>query len=316
MLLVLLAGTAWMSGQETDTSKIKASYHEVNYFVEDNEGCLKCHGEITYTLEDTLYGMSAVKRMLPGNRIDRDEYYTSVHKSFSCTDCHDYGFYTFPHTLESRLTEHMNCIDCHGYDETYAHYRFEEIEMEYAESIHNKDGFSCWSCHDPHSYRAFIRNAEDIKEAIQYDNNICLSCHGDYDKFLSLSDREEINIMDTHDWLPNQTAHFAGVRCIECHTEISDSVLVAHKVLPGSEAVRNCAECHSADSRLMLTLYKFQSKEERKMGFINGVILNDSFVIGTTRIPLLDRISLIILLLTVLGIGVHVFIRILHRKRT
>lgn len=312
---LLLVTAGMLSAQTSDTSKIKPFYHEVNYYVEDNEGCLKCHGEMKFTLEDTAYGRSIVKSMGSDKMIERDLFYTSVHKSFGCTDCHDYEFYNYPHTLDSRFEEHMMCMDCHGYDEAYAQYNFEGIEMQSAEGIHaDLEGFSCWSCHDPHSYRASMRTSDNLKDAVAYGNDMCLGCHTDFSKFAMHSDREEILLIDSHDWLPNQAAHIRSVRCIECHTEISDTILIAHKILPKEEAVRKCAECHSSDSRLMHTLYKFESREDRKAGFVNGVILNDSFVIGANQNPFLTKVSLLILAATLLGMGLHVFLRIRNRK--
>jgi NAD-dependent SIR2 family protein deacetylase len=155
-----------------------------------------------------------------------------------------------------------------------------------------------------------MRNADDIKEAIVYDNNMCLKCHANFDRFTLLTDRKEINILETHSWLPNQTAHFRSVRCIECHTEINDSILIAHKILPKSEAVQRCTECHSSDSHLMHSLYKFRSLENRQSGFMNGVITNNSYVIGANQVPLLDKLSFLIFGGTILVIGVHVFFRI------
>jgi hypothetical protein len=159
-----------------------------------------------------------------------------------------------------------------------------------------------------------MRNAEDIHEAVLYDNNMCLRCHGNFRRFMLLTDRSEINVIESHDWLPNQEAHFESVRCIECHTAVNDTILIAHMVLPKTEAVQNCEECHSRDSRLMHTLYKFQSKENRQAGFINGVILNDSFVIGANRHPLLNQLSLVIFSLTLVVIGIHIFFRIRSKK--
>ena len=179
---------------QADTSRIKSSYYEVNDFVEENENCLKCHGEFKYTLEDTLFGRLITESMCPDNIIDRDNYYSGVHKAFSCTDCHAYDYEIFPHPLEVRLEEMYTCLDCHGYDENFAHYQFEVIQEEYEASIHNEiDEFTCWKCHDPHSYRAFIRNAEDIEEAILYDNSMCLSCHANFDRFMLLTEREAVS---------------------------------------------------------------------------------------------------------------------------
>lgn len=312
-LLICAAGSV-VSAQSDDTLKIKPSYYEVNDYVDDNEACLVCHGEMKYTLEDPELGRTITESMCPDRIIDRDNFYSGVHKAFSCTDCHSWDFNTFPHTVESRLEENMLCMDCHGYDETFARYHFEEIEQEFLESTHNIEEFTCWKCHDPHSYRAFMRNADDIKEAILYDNNMCLKCHADFHNFTLLTDRDEIDIVDSHDWLPNQVAHFRSVRCIECHTEINDSILIAHKLLPKEQAVKRCVECHSSDSRLMHTLYKFQSRENRKAGFVNAVIISDSFVIGANQNVWLNRISVLVFIMTLLVIAVHVYFRIRKPK--
>lgn len=313
---VFLALGLSLMAQSEDTLIIKPSYHEVNYFVEDNEGCLKCHGESKFIIEDPLNERTAVKSMGPSKIIDRDNFYTSVHKSFSCTDCHSGDFMTFPHSLESRFEEPYMCMDCHGYDETYAKYHFEGIEVEFEESAHNKEGFSCWSCHDPHSYKAFMRNAEDLEEAILYDNNMCLRCHADFSQFSMLTDREEIILVESHDWLPNQVAHIRKVRCIECHTAINDSILIAHKIMPKESAIKNCTECHSKDSRLMHSLYKFESLEKRKGGFVNGIMINNSYVIGANQNVLLNRLSLLVFGMTLLVIGFHTYLRIKKQKKS
>lgn len=316
LCLLFLVLVLPISAQQEDTLKVKPSYHEVNYFVEDNEACLKCHGEAKFILEDPEYGRTATKRMGASKIIDRDNYYTSVHKSFSCTDCHSGDFEIFPHSMDSRFEEPFLCMDCHGYDETYAQYHFEGIETEFNESIHNIEGFSCWSCHDPHSYKAFMRNADDLQEAILFDNNMCLRCHADFTRFSMLTDREEVLVVESHDWLPNQAAHFAKVRCIECHTEINDSIFIAHKIMPKISAVKNCTECHSKDSRLMHTLYKFESKESRKGGFVNSIMLNNSYVIGANQNVLLNRLSLLVFAGTLLVIGFHTFLRIRKQKKS
>jgi len=310
----ILLVAANLHAQPADSTKLKPSYFEVNPYVEDNENCLKCHGELKYTLEDPTLGRTMTEYMCPDRIIDREAFYTGVHKTFACADCHNYGFEEFPHSVEARLEEMLLCMDCHGYDESFAQYHFEDIEMEFSESIHNMEEFTCWKCHDPHSYRAFMRNVEDIEEAVLYDNNICLSCHADFDRFMLLTDREEINVVESHDWLPNQVAHFRSVRCIECHTEINDSILIAHKIMPKSDAVENCVECHSRDSRLMHTLYKFQIKEERKVGFANGIIINNAYVIGANQNVLLNRLSVLVFGLTFLVILFHTILRIIKLK--
>jgi len=316
LLGLLLASAGTLQAQPEDSLKLKPSYYEVNDYVEDNEACLKCHGEKQYVLEDPNTGQTRLELMYHERAIDRDAFYSSVHKSFSCTDCHSWDFNVFPHSIETRLEEQLVCMDCHGYDETYAHYNFESIEIEFQESIHNIEEFSCWKCHDPHSYKAFIRTAVDLEEAILYDNNMCLKCHANYDRFSLLTDREEIVVVESHDWLPNQAAHFKNARCIECHTEINDTVLVAHKILPKEQAVQKCTECHSRDSRLMHTLYKFQNLEERKGGFVNGIMINNSYVIGANQNVWLNRLSFLLFGLTFLVIAFHTYLRIRKHKKS
>lgn len=306
-----------LSAQESE--KVTTGDDEwVSEFYEDNEKCFRCHGQTKYTIYNEFSDRDVNKLMCDCRVISREDYYNSNHKSFACVDCHDSDYETFPHTIELRLEEHYACLDCHGYDETYAQYHFEEIEEEFAASIHaelEEEGFSCWSCHNPHSYKINIRNTTNLSETIAYDNNICLDCHSDFSRFHLLTEREEINIIEQHDWLPNQALHFAHVRCIECHTLINDSILVAHHLVPKEQAVQNCVECHSQDSRLLSTLYKFEAKEQRnKVGFWNGAVLQESYVIGANRNIYLNVASVIIFLLIVSGIVIHIYFRIRMNK--
>ena len=295
------------AGQSTaDTSKYISPFHD------DNERCFQCHGQPKYEYPNENLGIQVKDQMWSEGIIGRDVFYESNHKSFSCTDCHSESYTSFPHPGELRMELKYNCIDCHGGDENYAMFNFEQIEAEYQQSTHFKledEGFTCWSCHDPHTYKINIRNSSNLKETILYDNQICLSCHSDFQRFQVMSEKDEINLLKTHDWLPNQSAHFASVRCIECHTRLSDSILVAHEIRPKAEAVKGCNECHSGNSILMASLYKFQSKEQRSDGFINGIILNESYVIGATRNQYLNVLSVILFSLVLIVIVVHVFFR-------
>lgn len=317
LLIICLLITVDVNSQNRETNDtIINGWKAINSFYTENEKCFKCHGEDFYTLRDSLTGVSKIRNMFEDYFISRAEYYQSNHKSFSCTDCHSPEFESFPHAVSARLEEHFACLDCHGYDENYSEFKFEEIDAEYNQSTHAKvSNFSCWSCHNPHTYKLIARETSNINEIVLYDNNMCLACHANFKNFRLLSDREEINVINRHDWLPNQLLHFQNVRCIECHTQISDSILVAHMVLPKDKAVRNCTECHSSDSRLMSTLYKFESKGKRENGFLNSIILSRSYVIGASRNIYLGYISFIIFLGLLVVFGVHIFFRIITAKK-
>ena len=161
-----------------------------------------------------------------------------------------------------------------------------------------------------------MRNEENLKQTIAYDNGICLNCHSNFSNFQLLTDRKEINIIEKHDWLPNQTLHFANVRCIECHTQINNNVPVSHLILPREQAVKHCNECHSKNSILMASLYKFESKAQRRDGFFNGIILNSSYVIGANRNGYLNVLSVVIFLVVIGVIVIHIIFRIRKNKQT
>jgi len=282
----------------------------------ENENCFKCHGQSKYSYENSESKKTATKKMYAELIIDRSVFYESNHREFKCIDCHSEDYNTFPHKGSLRMESKPNCLDCHGGDEKYAKFHFENIEKEFQESVHSEkhsQDFTCWMCHNPHTYKINARTNENIKQTIAYDNAICLNCHGNLSNYQLLTDKANPNLLTKHDWIPNQKLHFLSVRCVECHTKkINDSTLVAHKILPKKEAVRNCDQCHSSNSILMAALYKYKIKEVRSAkGFFKGVITNDSYVIGANRNYYLNVLSLIIAGFVILVIIIHAFLRTL-----
>lgn len=321
VLLLLHPGLASGSGIrifEMGKDKSLDTVAYVSPFRDQNERCLKCHGQNKYEYTNDNLGRQVKALMFSERIVDRKKFYESNHKSFSCTDCHADGYTKFPHPGELRMEMAYNCIDCHGGDEKFAKFKFEQIDTAYQKSVHFKlvdEGFTCWSCHNPHEYKISVRDSKNLKEAILYDNNICLNCHSNYGHFQLLSDKEEVNILTQHDWLPNQASHFKSVRCIECHSAANDSLLVSHQIMPKEKAVRKCNECHSQNSLLMSSLYKFKSKEQRRDGFFNGIILNQSYVIGANRNGYLNLLSILIFAVVLVVVVGHVLFRIRLNRR-
>jgi uncharacterized protein with PIN domain len=242
---------------------------------------------------------------------------TGVHKAFDCTDCHNYDYTTYPHEAYLKLEPLATCIDCHGGDESYATYQFDRIDEEFQKSVHfqaHEDNFSCAKCHSQHTYTPTARNSFNVLEIVDYSNKMCLSCHNDMKKYELVSDKPNPQLVEIHNWLPNRELHFKHVRCIECHTEVADNLLVSHNILDKELAVRKCVECHSSNSLLKASLYKYQNLQERaEGGGIFGVLSNESYVIGTQQLPILKNLSIIIFLLTFSGIFTHVIFRYLKK---
>ncbi len=285
----------------------------------ENHLCFKCHGHKTYHYYNEVTQHEIKDRMNPYFVFDSVTFYQSNHKYLQCTDCHSYEFKKFPHSGELRMEEKPKCLDCHGGDEAYAKYHFEQIEEEFLKSVHStkhSEEFTCSMCHNPHTYKITARTSENLKETIIYDNNICLSCHANIDKYQLISDKQNPNILQKHEWLPNQALHFANVRCIECHAEKNDSILVAHNIQPKEKAVKACVECHSQNSILMASLYKFQAKERRNsLGFFNAAILNNSYIIGANRNFYLNIVSIGLFVLVFAGVIIHGLLRFIKNRK-
>jgi hypothetical protein len=308
---LLMLGMAIFSG--TTASDKKARHLD-----EESKQCLKCHAQARYMLTDSTTGDSVKMKMYTELRIDPVNFLNGTHGAFKCTDCHSSDYNTVPHPASVKFESDYSCLDCHGGDEQYASFHFETIDEEYALSVHADSlgaDFNCWSCHNPHSYKLTGPN-ETIVNKVAIDNGMCLTCHGNAIKFENLVDKEIPNLINRHDWLPNQALHFKKVRCIDCHAAQNDSLMVAHLIKPSKDAVKKCVECHSTNSILMGSLYKHTVREKRnELGFYNGVITNEAYVIGANRNYYLNVASIAIFILTLLGIAIHTTIRITKSRR-
>lgn len=285
---------------------------------ETSKYCLGCHSSDYYSFENSWTGMVERKRMNPYLRIDSTGFITGVHGSFACDDCHSPDYTTYPHNAELKLEFKYTCQDCHAGDPAYAHLNFDGIEIEAMNSVHAErmgDAFKCEMCHSPHTNKLVATSHEyTISEIVAANNGVCLSCHLDESRFHLYGERERPIIEQTHDWLPNQELHFKNVRCIECHTPVNDTLMVAHEILAKEHAVRNCAECHSANSMLQDKLYKYMAMSSVEQEGIKGSFRNEAYLIGAHRNRLLNLLSIVIFGMGLLGIFAHALARIIKRK--
>lgn len=313
IILLLIVVPQITISQESEQEETR-----VYEFAEQNQECLKCHGQEKYFYYNDWIERDVKENMNPYYIIDSALFYQSNHWSFKCIDCHSSEYETFPHPGELRMEPKYTCLDCHEGDDNFAEYHFERIDEEFHMSVHSTkhdEEFTCWMCHDPHTYKINARTNLSIKDIIKYDNEICLSCHSNTNKYQLLTEQENPNVIESHDWLPNQKSHFQHVRCIECHAEYNEDILVAHNVQPKEKAVKLCVECHSENSILTASLYRYKVKETRSnIGFHNAIfMMEETYVIGANRNTYLNRASLVIFFLTLAGIGIHSILRFLKR---
>lgn len=282
-----------------------------------NHTCLKCHSSQTYSFHNELMDTEEKRLMNPYYILDTIGLAAGVHNQFDCMDCHSYEYEAYPHAANLKLEPLATCIDCHGGDDSYAKYQFEKIVDEFEKSIHSRiygENFTCAKCHDQHTYATSARTSSNVKEIVEYSNNMCLSCHNDMKSYQLVSGKENPELVEAHSWLPNQALHFQNIRCIECHTDVVDDLMVSHNVLEKEQAVRNCVECHSQNSLLKSSLYKYENLQKRSEdGSFNAIISNQSYIIGAQQVPILKLLSIIIFLATLAGIATHAFFRILKK---
>ncbi len=277
--------------------------------------CLSCHLHITSI--DSRYAKSLInyEKSVHGSALLRGN-----SQSAMCVDCH--GTHKLqradhPDSWINQFNVPNVCGRCH-----------ERVTKEYMESIHGKalakgnaDAPGCTFCHGEHDiqtvpdipHQVFTQSGMRFNVVVDNKMVYCVACHTDEEmmKKYNLATVER-----AHRWLPRTRAHWDRVRCVDCHSSHEPPHLT-HNILPPEQTVKRCEACHSMNSILMNTLYRHEKTLSReKYGFINGTILSDAYVIGTTRNIYLNMASLGIFALTLLGLITHASLRaVSHYKR-
>lgn len=272
---------------------------------------MRCHQMSTLAYRDHESGKIVDLSIQP------DSYTHSSHRALACGDCHHRGYQRYPHRLGS-ADEGLSCVGCHR-EQAKAHPEIsgpeipdmDAIDAEYQRSVHatSKNGkdFSCFSCHNVHSFRPEPKDAPPAQR-VAANNGLCLRCH--------IEQRGDIPA--GHDWLPRPEQHWQAVRCVDCHSPVNGPERVSHRILSGADSARHCVDCHTRDSRLLNQLYSWRSEQAlAEGGFFKQALYNDAYIVGMSRNDQLDRFSLAVLALVLLGILAHGTGRwISYRKRS
>lgn len=263
----------------------------------EQQACLVCHRMETIAYRDP--GTGEIRDLT----IDRDRFARSNHADLACTRCHERSFRRYPHP-HSSADEDLHCIGCHDDDPKFERYRFKAIEAEFDRSVHRRENpngqerrkhqkLTCFSCHDAHAFRV-TRPGEDPARIVQDQNRVCMSCHVEFRDPAAAG----------HLWLPNRQAHWQAVRCLDCHTPVSE--VQSHDIRPAGQGVRTCVDCHSTGSTLLNQLYAYRSEQAlASEGLISTAVFNRAYVVGMSRNPIIDRLALALIGLTLLGLTAH-----------
>jgi predicted CXXCH cytochrome family protein len=274
-----------------------------------NQQCFACHAEAALK-HPPKAGLDLQKlRMFV---VDPDVFKGSDHGNLACTKCHNEGYTDFPHAADAKDSTSI-CEDCHSK-------KVSQIQPEFEKSVHAKhmgDTFTCMNCHNPHLMRLAAKLG-DAGKIVAQDNRVCLGCHDSDETFAKFAPEKKSRplIDEIHSWLPNTRLHWQSVRCVECHTPVSTTGMLSHEILDKTKAERKCVTCHTVNSALNVRLYRsLVDEEQHKYGFVNSIMLSQSYVIGATRNPTLDAIVAVLIALTLVGVLLHGLLRYIAAKR-
>lgn len=317
MALVLILGS-WQAQAAPSDSMDFAEQAKMarEHAKTDNAECLACHGN-----EEINHEWKTQRGKTLELHTDAVAYNDSVHQDQSCLSCHEGdgadAFDQAPHAFKDDRVS-RSCDSCHEN-------AFPEVKQQLATSHHTKTiidqfghEFECQACHDAHSFNLPNR-AEDIIDNIEAANESCFSCHNDYRGYESLTDKKLLDQKMGHWFLPEKGKHFASVRCVDCHSAGMGTEI--HTITPAEEAISDCQHCHSEDSAITTTLYKYSGEDQAfsmldkglfddsklieknakqiaakgdapdsPLGFMNEKMLDNRYVIGATPVVWLDRL--------------------------
>ena len=110
-----------------------------------------------------------------------------------------------------------------------------------------------------------------------------------------------------HGMFPNYENHVRKVKCVACHS--ADTSETRHKVLPKERSLRDCARCHTPESQILRSVYN-------PRGANADDLAENAYVIGSSRSPGLELLSVIGFVLTMFAIVAHGLARIGYALRT
>ena len=280
----------------------------------ESQACQDCHGISDWEINDPVTGR--VVRL----SIEPEAYAHSSHGSVSCRSCHAWGYDEIPHRGSS---EHpiYECVFCHDKDPTFAHLRLPQRKADLQGSVHGHTEagpLDCHTCHDPHTFQP-VNDSDDPLLRIGQSNAICLRCHGPETGPRGRFSEEDA--APSHAAFPNYVNHLRKVKCVVCHTDRSDDAAgTRHGILASDLSLRECEQCHTPSSPILDAIYGPQRLDsEATLARLSGPsvrVVGDAYVIGSTRSPRLEQLSVIGFVATCLAVVLHGLARAVYALRT
>ena len=279
----------------------------------ESQACQGCHAISDWEINDPVTGR------LTHLSIEPEAYAHSSHGSVPCRSCHGWGYDEIPHRGSS---EHpiYECVFCHDKDPGVEHLRLSQRKADLRGSVHGDTEagpLDCHTCHDPHIFQ-LVNDSDDPLLRIERSNAICLRCHGPETDPRGRFGQEDA--APYHAAFPNYANHLRKVKCVVCHTaRANDGAGTRHEILTSDLSLRECEQCHTPSSAILDAIYGPQHLGT-KAGLARlpgpGVeVVGDAYVMGSTRSPRLERLSVVGFAATCLAIVLHGLARAVYALR-
>lgn len=297
-----------------DYNRFKFSVHNVNGIT-----CVDCHSdieELNWDDEVPHATALAVVNCVDCHDAEGEAYINSVHKkaggkgiTIPCYACHGYHFVTHMEADSVFERENAFCLKCHNPDNFHDWLPQKETHFAFVE---------CAVCHalDAPRYIA-LRFYDLISNDFVSSNDLLKALGTDYDNFMDKIDSDKDNIISVDELenlvlllrQKNIRGTFHGELVVELVPEV-------HHVNRG-QANRDCEQCHNPESPFFEEVYICLNKEDGtrdhhkvERPVLESYYVNHFYAIGGTRVRLLDKIGLALI---VGGLGVvasHLLVRV------
>ena len=278
----------------------------------ESQTCQGCHAISNWEINDPVTGRVVHLSISP------DDYARSSHGSTPCRSCHDWGYGEIPHRGSSAHPIY-ECVFCHDEDPGVAHLRLSQRKADLRSSVHGDTEagpLDCHTCHNPHTFRP-VNDSGDPLLRIGQSNAVCLRCHGPETDPRGRFAREDA--APFHSAFPNYANHLRKVKCVVCHTRADDKAGTRHGILAADLSLRECEQCHTPRSAILDAIYGPQrAGAEVGLASLPGPdvdVVSNAYVIGSTRSPRLERLSVVGFAVTCLAIVLHGLARAVYAFR-
>jgi hypothetical protein len=280
----------------------------------ESQACQDCHAISSWEINDPVTGRVAHLS------IDPEAYAQSSHGSVPCRSCHGWGYDEIPHRGSS---EHpiYECVFCHDGDLGVAHFRLSQRKADLRRSVHAETqagAMDCHTCHDPHTFQP-VNDSDDPLVRIGRSNAICLRCHGPKTGPGGRFAQEDA--APHHAVFPNYENHLRKVKCVVCHSaRADDAAQTRHEILARDLSLRECERCHTPSSAILDAVYGPQRLDARggvaRVQGHGADVVDSAYVIGSTRSPRLERLSVLGFAVICLAIVLHGLARTVYTLRS